>query len=132
MQNPIDLALFEGTLYWLKAGTGELTSYKLYGPRERRIGKRQLYVYNTEHFTILQSAMQPTGEVLIELTVCNQITWLVIFFCLQYLACRKNNLLLLCDISIIINEHCQIRISLSASHIVIIFIMFGLLYILCH
>jgi hypothetical protein len=69
VQNPIDLALFEGTLYWLKGGTGELISYKLYGLHERRISKHQLYVYNTEHFTIMHSAMQPAGKVFIELIV---------------------------------------------------------------
>jgi hypothetical protein len=67
VRNPTDLALFEGTLYWLKAGTGELTSYKLYGPYARRIGKLQLYLYNTEHFAILQTSAQPRGKVFIEL-----------------------------------------------------------------
>jgi hypothetical protein len=71
VRNPIDLALFEGILYWLKAGTGELTSYKLYGPYARRIGKLQLYHYNTEHFAILQSSAQPRGKVFINLTVWN-------------------------------------------------------------
>lgn len=72
MQDPIDLALFEGTLYWLKAGTGELTSYKLYGPFQRRMGKLQLYSYSTEHFVILQSAIQPTGKVLNSICKCIQ------------------------------------------------------------
>jgi hypothetical protein len=67
VRNPIDLALFEGILYWLKAGTGELTSYKPYGPHMRRIGKLQLYLYNTEHFAILQSSAQPRGKVFMEL-----------------------------------------------------------------
>jgi hypothetical protein len=67
VQNPIGLALFEGILYWLKSGTGELTSYKLYGPYVKRSGKFQLYVHSTEHFAILQSSTQPTGKVSIEL-----------------------------------------------------------------
>jgi len=67
VQNPVDLALFEGTLYWLRSRTGELTSYKLYGPVERRIGKLQLYMYNTQHFSILQSSAQPRGIVLTKL-----------------------------------------------------------------
>nr|BAC02725.2 vitellogenin receptor [Periplaneta americana] len=61
VQNPIDMALFEGTLYWLTAGTGQLTSYKLYGPHERRIGKLQLYIYSSDQFTILQQAIQPAA-----------------------------------------------------------------------
>jgi hypothetical protein len=67
VRNPIDLALFEGTLYWLKEGTGELTSYKLYGPYARRIGKLQLYLYNTGQFAIVDSSTHPRGKVLIEL-----------------------------------------------------------------
>ncbi|PSN38293.1 hypothetical protein C0J52_19350 [Blattella germanica] len=58
-EKPINLALFEGTLYWLTSGTGQLTSYKLYGPPERRFDKHQLYSYGTEHFAILQASMQP-------------------------------------------------------------------------
>nr|BAE93218.1 vitellogenin receptor [Rhyparobia maderae] len=59
VKHPINLALFEGTLYWLTAGTGHITSYKLYGPPEMRFNKEQLYSYGTEHFTILQPSMQP-------------------------------------------------------------------------
>nr|CAJ19121.1 vitellogenin receptor [Blattella germanica] len=59
VQKPINLALFEGTLYWLTSGTGQLTSYKLYGPPERPFDKHQLYSYGTEHFAILQASMQP-------------------------------------------------------------------------
>ena len=62
VKNPINLALFEGTLYWLTAGTGHITSYKLYGPPERRFDKQQLYSYSAEHFAILQPSMQPLGE----------------------------------------------------------------------
>lgn len=113
MRDPIDLALFEGTLYWLKAGTGELTSYKLYGPRERRIGKHQLYSYNAEHFTILHSAMQPRGEVFIKLTVCSYITWLVFVILTAIPTCHKISVATVYFIRpIIIHVYSQILICL--------------------
>jgi hypothetical protein len=66
VRNPTDLALFEGTLYWLKGGAGELTSYKLYGPFMKRTGKLKLHVYNAGHFAILQRSAQPRGKVCFE------------------------------------------------------------------
>jgi hypothetical protein len=66
VSNPTDLALFEGTLYWLRGGTGQLNSYRLYGPYVKRAGKLDLYIYNVEHFAILQSSAQPRGTVCIE------------------------------------------------------------------